>query len=434
MTATSHYDVGIIGAGPAGVAAALDLAAAGKKVVMIDEAPAVSYATETLLQQLIAGVAAKEHVDFLTGNGLTATAVNVDWPALVARGQRFAAHQATQRLDRLVAAGVTLITGHAHFVAPLMVDVSETAETATITALDWVVATGACETDEEFAGDGNILTVSDFLAWSTLPQTIIISGQGPRALTLATIAAGAGAKVHLVVPALTLAQGFDDDLLDTMLDQLDDRGIQVYFDTTIVDVTATDASQVATLHFGNTIVADAVVNVAPLRGNDSVLPAASLLQRNDHLQITEQHVYAVGSVIEPEITATKAIYEGRYVAAAILGYAQPIWYPVMPVVINATPQIAQVGVATHNLPVDFGIRDVDMTLSASAYRIGEPAVRVKLVLDGQGIVVGATALGLHAAELINYLTQAIQQRVSYQTVRHQFYATPTVGAELEQLF
>ena len=433
MTATSHYDVGIIGAGPAGVAAALDLAAAGKSVVMIDEAPAASYATETLLQQLVAGVAAKEQVGFLAGAGLTDPGVKVDWPALVARGQRFASHQATQRLNRLTAAGVTLITGHAQFVAPLTVAVTQTEATTTITATDWIVATGASATDEGLVGDS--LTLDDLLALPTLPATLVISGQGPQALTLATIVAGAGAKVHLVVPALTLAPGFDDDLLDTMLDQLDDRGVQVYFDTTIVDVTATEEGQVATLHFGNTIVADVVVALPALRGNLTALATDdNLLQRNDHLQTADPHVYAIGSVSDPTMSATKAIYEGRYVAAAILGYDQPIWYPAMPVVIDATPQIAQVGVTTQHLPADFSIRDVDMTLAASAYRLGEPAVRVKVVLNGQGIIVGAAALGMHAAELINYLTQAIQQRVSYQTIRHQFYATPTVGAELEQLF
>ena len=73
MAETLHYDVAIIGAGPAGLAAAEDIVAAGKTVVLIEKylwgGTCPNYGCDPK-KILLAAVEAKEHVEFLSGDGV----------------------------------------------------------------------------------------------------------------------------------------------------------------------------------------------------------------------------------------------------------------------------------------------------------------------------------------------------------------------------
>ena len=66
--------------------------------------------------------------------------------------------------------------------------------------------------------------------------------------------------------------------------------------------------------------------------------------------------------------------------------------------------------------------------------MGEPVVHAKIILDDAGVIVGATVIGTHADELINYLTSAINQKANYQDVTNHIYAYPTIASDLPYFF
>ena len=93
-----------------------------------------------------------------------------------------------------------------------------------------------------------------------------------------------------------------------------------------------------------------------------------------------------------------------------MGEEQAIAYPAMPVVVYGTPKLAQTGVTTETDDTDrYTVNDLDITSWYTSYRQGEPAARVKTVINGDGQIVGASVLSTHADELINYLSSAINQ-------------------------
>ena len=137
---------------------------------------------------------------------------------------------------------------------------------------------------------------------------------------------------------------------------------------------------------------------------------------------------------KPRIT-TVGYYEARYAASVILGHDQPIEYPAVPVVVYGTPKLAAVGVPTQYAEENgYSVRDIDMTNWFTYYRTGEPAARAKVVLDADKKLVGATVLSAHADELINYFTEAINNKDGYQAIRDRLYAYPTPASDLEYFF
>ena len=82
----------------------------------------------------------------------------------------------------------------------------------------------------------------------------------------------------------------------------------------------------------------------------------------------------------------------------------------------------------------YSVRDIDMTNWFTYYRTGEPAARAKVVLDADKKLVGATVLSAHADELINYFTEAINNKDGYQAIRDRLYAYPTPASDLEYFF
>jgi glutathione reductase (NADPH) len=219
----------------------------------------------------------------------------------------------------------------------------------------------------------------------------------------------------------------------------------MYFDTEVTELKAVDDQFEATLSFGNTLTAGVVVRAVGRVGNHDTLALdqAQVQFRDEgilvdrYLRTSNAHIYAVGDVAYspvPKITPV-ASYEAHHVVQEILGTSHPITYPAMPVVVYGTPKLAKVGVQTGTAAQNgYTVNDIDMTSWYTAYRQGEPASRIRVAIDQAGRLVGATVMSSHADELINYLTTAINQGLTQETVTQQLFAYPSVASDLSYFF
>ena len=448
MSETKQYDVAIIGAGPAGLAAAHELHDAGKQVVIIEKylwgGTCPNYGCDPK-KILLGAVEAKEYADFLTGTGIDGK-VAINWTDLMARKNQYTDGISQGTEQSLVTSGIDHLTGKAAFVDEHTAVVSQAnQDDVQVTATDWIVAVGQRPAELTFAGAELTIDSEQFLSLSSLPDNVVIIGGGFVAIEFATIAAAAGANVTLLVHSDQLLRSFDDEMVNSLMDQLDDRGIHMYFDTEITELKAVDNQFEATLSFGNTLTAGVVVRAAGRVGNhDSLALEQAQVQFNKdgilvdrHLRTSNAHVYAVGDVAYspvPKITPV-ASYEARHAVQEILGDSQSITYPAMPVVVYGTPKLAKVGVATDTAAQNgYTVNDIDMTSWYTAYRQGEPASRVRIAIDQVGRLVGATVMSSHADELINYLTTAINQGLTKEMVTQQLFAYPSVASDLSYFF
>ncbi|MBJ7648926.1 dihydrolipoyl dehydrogenase family protein [Weissella confusa] len=446
MAETLHYDVAIIGAGPAGLAAAEDVKAAGKSVVLIEKylwgGTCPNYGCDPK-KILLAAVEAKEHVEFLRGDGVDGK-VDINWEDLMGRKMRFTEAIPDKTVHSLDANGIGHIYGAAHFINEDTVIVHGD-EDVEVRATDWILTAGQRPAELEIPGAEYTINSEQFLSLAEMPEDIVIIGGGYIAVEFASIAAAAGAQVHLVVRGSELLSEFDEAFVDTLFDQLDDRGIRIYFNTEVTEVAKTDDGYSATLSFGSTIPAGVVVRAVGRVGNNDTLQLENAgveddihgINVDEFLRTSNPHIYAAGDVAntsKPRIT-TVGYYEARYAASVILGHDQPIEYPAVPVVVYGTPKLAAVGVPTQYAEENgYSVRDIDMTNWFTYYRTGEPAARAKVVLDADKKLVGATVLSAHADELINYFTEAINNKDGYQAIRDRLYAYPTPASDLEYFF
>ena len=272
MAETLHYDVAIIGAGPAGLAAAEDIVAAGKTVVLIEKylwgGTCPNYGCDPK-KILLAAVEAKEHVEFLSGDGVDGQ-VAINWESLMGRKMRFTEAIPEKTVHSLDANGIAHVYGAAHFINSDTVVVHGD-EDIEVQATDWILTVGQRPAELDIPGAELTIDSEMFLSLPAMPEDVVIIGGGYIAVEFASIAAAAGAQVHLVVRGSELLTGFDEAFVDTLLDQLDDRGIRVYFNTEVTEVAKTDDGLNATLSFGSTLPTKLVLRAVGRVGNNDTL-------------------------------------------------------------------------------------------------------------------------------------------------------------------
>ncbi len=123
---TEHFEVGVIGAGPAGLSVAHPMQAAGKSTVIIEEylwgGTCPNYGCDPK-KVLLAAVEAKEHAEWMKGFGLRGHE-EIDWHALMAHKNAYTDPVPARKVMNLDETGVAHRYGHAFFVDAHTIDVN----------------------------------------------------------------------------------------------------------------------------------------------------------------------------------------------------------------------------------------------------------------------------------------------------------------------
>ncbi|MDR0899033.1 MAG: FAD-dependent oxidoreductase, partial [Lactobacillaceae bacterium] len=197
-----HFDVGIIGSGSVGLSAAYKLAAAGKKVMIIEKylwgGTCPNYGCDPK-KILLTAVEALERSKKLSKYGVLGE-LKIDWVALQANRKGYTDAVEPRKLKSLEKAGVEYIHGIASFTDTHTVEVRRIREglATTISADDWIVAVGQKPKELEFPGHEFTLTPEQFLKIDNLADEVLFIGAGYVGMEFATIATGAGSKSHIV--------------------------------------------------------------------------------------------------------------------------------------------------------------------------------------------------------------------------------------------
>lgn len=441
----AEYDIGIIGAGPAGLTAALALQAAGQRVVIIEEylwgGTCPNYGCDPK-KILLAAVQTKEQVSWLQSSGLVGE-TTIDWPALMAHKMTYTDPVPARKIATLDEAGITHKYGHAKFIDATTVVLGN----EHITATKWIIATGTQPARLAIPGDAYLQDNEDFLNLPILPAEIAFIGTGFIAVEFANIAAAAGAKVHIIARHQRILREFDQELTQDMIDQMTDRGIIFHwdFDTTSVVKNVANKLEITAQNHETVVVDQAFVATGRI-GNTATLglEAAQVavvkteVQVNEYLQTTAPNIYAIGDVNNTNVAklTPTASFEARYVVQHILGnITTPIVYPAVPTMVYGSPQLGQVGLtAPEAQQQGLVVQTVDMTPWLAYWRFKEPVAKAKVILDETGVIVGATVLSSHADELINYFMLAINQRYDKKALQQNIYAYPSLGSDLGFFF
>ncbi|MEO3936856.1 NAD(P)/FAD-dependent oxidoreductase [Dermatophilaceae bacterium Soc4.6] len=445
---SQHFDLIVIGAGMAGVAAANKCAAQGWKVAIVDSLP---YGGTCALRGcdpkkiLRRGAEIIDSARLMRDKGIDDAGLRINWADLMKHKHGFTDPVPQQMEESLAGNGVETLHGHATFTGPRQLEI----EGAAYEADRFLVATGARPRPLEFPGHEHLIDSTDFLDLETLPSRILFVGGGFISFEFAHISARAGSSPVIVDHGERPLKSFDPDLVELLVERGHQVGVELRRTTSIVDVHPSEGGYQVTLeHAGvkETIETDLVVHGA---GRVADLAALGLdaagvewgergITVADHLQsTTNPALWAAGDSADTAgmpLTPV-AVSEGKVAASNMIkGTTTTPDYAGIPTAVFTIPELARVGLLESEARaagIDVAVRYSDTSGWYSNYRIGETTAAAKILIDkSNDQIVGAHLLGPEYGELVNTLGLAIKLGLTARQLKSATAAYPTVGSDL----
>jgi len=448
---SESYDLIVIGAGMAGVAAATKCATEGWRVAIVDSLP---YGGTCALRGcdpkkiLRRGAEIIDSARLMRGKGIDDAGLRINWPDLMKHKHCFTDPVPQSMEDGLAGHGVDNLHGHARFTGPHQIEVDGTPYDAD----RFLIATGARPRPLDFPGHEHLVDSTDFLDLNTLPARVLFIGGGFISFEFAHLAARVGSSTVIVDRGQRPLRSFDPDLVELLVDRGRGVGVELRRSTTIAAIEPSDRGYRVTLERAGqreTIETDLVVHgagrVADLA--DLGLDAASVewgergVHVAAHLQsTTNPAVWAAGDSADTAgmpLTPV-AVSEAKVAASNMLKATTTTPdYTGIPTAVFTIPELVRVGMleaeATEH-GIDLAVRYSDTSGWYSNYRIGETTAAAKILIDrSNDQIVGAHLLGPEYGELVNTFGLAIKLGLTTHQLKSATAAYPTHGSDLASM-
>ncbi|HAC56487.1 TPA: hypothetical protein DCF80_03215 [Candidatus Saccharibacteria bacterium] len=436
------YDLIVIGSGAGGSVAADIVAAAGKRVAIVEadmmggQCPNWGcIPTKALLEASRVLNTARGAEAF----GIRTSTTGFNYPSVKAWKdlaiKRTGAHNSAKYYQ---SKGIGVYHGQAHFISPHEITVNR----RHLSAEQFLVATGSSWSSLNVPVSERV-TLHDARSILDLPKppkSLFIIGGGATGVEFAEIFASFGTKVYIAEEAPRLLPREDQEvsqLTEAVLAKR--RGVHVLTKAKITGVSIDGISpRVEFLRGGeqHSIKADQVLVAVGKQPNvDIGLENASVdytkrgIDVDEQLRTSTSHIYAAGDVLGQHLYTHVGVYESR-IAANNLLHRQKITpnYKAVPRVTFLTPEIASVGMSEEDcLKRDLKIKTAIVPVNV----IGRANVSnamdgfVKVITDARGVLIGASIVSAHAGETIHELTLAIQHGMTAAEVANTLHAFPT---------
>jgi NAD(P) transhydrogenase len=422
MSATAHYDVVVIGSGPAGQKAAVQAAKAGRRVAIIEQdatpgGACVRHGTipsKTLRETtLVLSSFRRRSGDVLT----VPLPENLKVESLMTRlDDVIRAHQRyiTNQLERN---GINLVHGRARFVSPTELEATLVSGThLRLSGSIIVIAAGSRpRTPPEIPVDHESILDSDsILSLVYLPRSLTVLGAGVIAMEYASIFAALGIAVTVIDKAARPVSFLEAEITDRFVAQFERMGGRFFGNAKVRTVRSDGLSVETTLESGEAVVSDkmlcALGRVAAIeRLNVAAAGLAvnerGLLTVDEHCRTAVPHVYAVGDVIGPPALAASAMEQGRRAICHALDIDSGSPPEHTPVGIYTIPEMASVGLSESDAQKRHGRITVGRARFdevARGHIVGGQDGLLKMVADGEGRqLLGVQIIGEGATELIH---------------------------------
>jgi glutathione reductase (NADPH) len=384
----------------------------------------------------------------MKGKGIQAAKLQIDWPELMRFKHSFTEPVPKRREEGFAKVGIAAFHGRAHFAGPTTLRVGE----ERLEGRYVVIAAGEAPADLEIPGAEHLTTSDQFMELNELPRRILFIGGGYIAFEFAHVAARVGSQVTILHRGPRPLAPFDPDLVDQLVEQTRELGINVHLGTEAIGIEKNSAELIVRAlasgekgTFQTEMVVHAAGRVPEIK--DLNLDAAGIewekrgVRVNEFLQsVSIPAVYAAGDAAAsggPPL-APVASYEGLIVATNLLkGNHQRPNYAGVPSVVFTIPPLAAVGLSERGAceqNLRFTVKKETTSTWYSSRRVAEPYSGYKvLVEEDTDRILGAHILGSEASEAINLFALAIRSGMRATDLKHMLFAYPTSGSNMTRM-
>ena len=441
----ADFDLFVIGAGSGGVRASRVAAAYGARAAIAEEHKVGGTCVIrgcVPKKLLVYGAHFAEDLDDAAMFGWDVPEKRFDWAVLRDNVLGEVCRLEEAYTDTLTNHDVTIFKERARLTGPNSVQL---ASGKTVTADKILIATGARPLMPELPGVEHAISSNETFHLEKLPKRIIIAGGGYIANEFAGIFHQFGCHVTLVNRSDVILRGYDQQIVDRLLQISIRKGIDFKFNATI---DAIEKREAGSLHVSMTgcddIEADEVLFAVGRRPNVEDLgceAAGVAVGEKGEIKVDEDNrtsvpsIFAVGDVTDRVQLTPVAIREGQAFADTFFGQKpHRVDYNCIPSAVFSHPPLASVGMTEGQARNRLGtVRTFTSDFRPMKNVLAGRNERslYKLVLDGEtDQVVGIHMIGPDAPEILQAAAVAVKAKLKKADFDATVALHPTMSEEL----
>ncbi|MCH8175124.1 MAG: FAD-dependent oxidoreductase [Proteobacteria bacterium] len=448
-TKPKNFDanVVVIGAGSAGLVAALIAAGAKAKVVLIEKHKMGGDCLNTGCvpsKSLIRSGRIMSYIRRAREFGLDGATATVNFESVMQRVQAvIAAIEPHDSVERFTSLGVECVIGEAKIESPYVVSVAG----RTINTRSIIVATGAKPLVPPIPGLDQIDYLTSDTIWSLreLPKRLLVVGGGPIGCELAQAFSNLGAQVTQVDMAARIMPREDPEVSALVMQQFEEQGIDLLVDHRLTKFEVVDGvntmeaehkGSVVRVEFDKVLLAiGRKPNVEGFGLEELSMPltAQGAIEVNASMQTAYPNIFACGDVAGPYQFTHMASFQAWYASLnALLGglWRSKANYRVVPWATFTDPEVARVGLSEEEAKqrgTPYEITRYELNEHDRALADGEARGFIKiLTVPGKDKILGVTIVGYHAGEIIGEFVFAMTHGMGLGKISAVTHIYPTL--------
>ena len=314
-----------------------------------------------------------------------------------------------------------------------------------ITAANILIATGAWPSVPEIAGAGHGITSNEVFSLPKLPKRAVIAGGGYIANEFAGIFNELGVEVKLITHGDRILRGYDDEIVDRLVDISRHKGIDIQFNFAFNSITKhDDGSLVIEGKNGEMIETDLLLWAIGRTPHSKGLGLEEVgvdLGKDGSVKVGDDSrtniptIYAVGDVTNRMQLTPIAIREGHAFADSVFGNRpRTVNYDHVPTAVFSNPPIATVGMTETEARAkydDVKVYKSDFRAMKNVLADRNERALYKMVVSGPDeCVVGLHLIGPDSGEILQAAAIAVKAGLTKQDFDDTVALHPSMSEEL----